>query len=625
MSDAKENLQELSKTWHSPTGWGWFTVVNHTNIGLRYIGTSLIFFFLAGILGLLIRTQLIVPENDFIGNDFYNQIFSMHGITMMFLFAIPIVEGFGVYMVPYMIGTRDLSFPRLSAFSYYVFLIGGFVLWLSMLLDSAPDAGWFNYVPLSLKEFSPGKRIDVYATVITFIEISALAAAVELIVTIFKQKAPGMSLGKMPPFVWSILVMAFMIVFAMPTIIVGSIMLTLDRLLGTGFFDSGVGGDALLWQHLFWWFGHPEVYIIFLPAAGIISTIIPVFCGRPLYGYTAVVLSIVATGVISFGLWVHHMFTTGLPIQADAFFAAASGLIALPSGIQVFSWIATMWGGKPRLNTAFLFSLGFIFMFVLGGLTGIMVASVPFDRQVHDSYFVVAHFHYVLIGGAVFPFFAGLYYWWPKMTGRLLSEKLGQWNFWLTFIGFNVAFFPMHFLGFLGMPRRIYSYPSDLNWDLMNLISTIGSYILGIGFFLFVVNIIYSRKHGQRATNNPWNASTLEWSVSSPAPGYNFSPLPAVRSLDPLWDKDFGVQPAAVGLRTDRREVLVTSVIEGKPQGVIGIPHPTIWPFILALVCGMGFIGIIFNLWWFVFAFFAASVAMTGWFWPKYNWRKEKR
>lgn len=582
----------------------------------------MIFFFLAGVLGLMIRTQLIVPDNGFMGDDLYNQVFTMHGVAMMFLFAIPIVEGFGVYIVPLMIGTRDLSFPRLSAFTYYVFLIGGLVLWASLFLGSAPDAGWFNYVPLSLKVFSPTHRIDVYATVITFIEISALAAAVELIVTILKQRAPGMSLGKMPPFVWSILVMAFMIVFAMPSIVVGSVMLTLDRIIGTGFFVTDLGGDALLWQHLFWWFGHPEVYIIFIPATGIISTIIPVFCQRPLFAYRAVIISIVAIGIISFGLWVHHMFTTGLPLHADAFFAAASALIGLPSGVQVFAWLATIWSGKPILKTPFLFSVGFIILFVLGGLTGIMVASVPFDQVVHDSYFVVAHFHYVLIGGSVFPFLAGFYFWWPKLTGRLMSERLGQWNFWMTFIGFNVAFFPMHFLGFMGMPRRISTYPAGLNWETLNMVSSIGAYVLGFGFLLFLINVVWSVIKGEKAGENPWNAGTLEWMTASPPPPYNFSPIPRVYSLDPLWDKTNPPTPAVTGLNSGFREVVVTSVIEADLQGVVRMPRPTPWPFALAVVCGVGFVGVIFSLWWFVAAFFAAFLVLTAWFWPKWPWRE---
>lgn len=605
-----ESSETLSKTWNNPSGiWEWLKIVNHKNMGRRYIFTALIFFIAAGVLGLLMRMQLAGPENKFIGPNLYNQIFTVHGTTMMFLFAIPIVEGFGVYVVPLMIGTRDMCFPRLSAYSYYIFLIGGVLLWLSLFLNMAPDAGWFDYVPLAGKRFSPSHRVDVYATVITFIEVSALAAAVELIVTIFKQRAPGMTWSKTPPFVWSILVMAFMIVFAMPGVVVGSVMLATDRILDTSFFDVSRGGDALLWQHLFWWFGHPEVYIAFLPATGIISTVVPVFCRRPLFAYTAVILSLVATGVISFGLWVHHMFTTGIPDHANSFFTVASALIAIPSGVQIFAWIATIWSGKPEFKTPFLFSLGFIIIFVLGGLTGVMVAAIPFDKQVHDTYFVVAHFHYVLIGGVVFPIFAGLYYWWPKLTGKLLNERLGKWNFWLTFIGFNVAFFPMHGLGFMAMPRRVYTYLEIMGWGRLNFISTIGAFVLGIGFLFFLINIFLTNRSKKNSGPNPWNADTLEWTTPSPPPSYNFDFIPAIDG-----------QPAVQGMMAGQREVLVTTVTEAKIQAVVILPGNTIWPTLLSLVTAIGFVGSIFSPWWFVVSFFLVFIVMVAWFWPKRPW-----
>ena len=613
--------QELEETWANPKGlWGWLVTVNQTNIGKRYVYTSLIFFMLAGLLGLVIRTQLAAPSQNLVGPDLFNQLFTTHGTTMMFLFAIPMVEGLGAYIVPLMIGTRDLSFPRLSAFSYFVFLIGGITLWISLFLGVAPDAGWFDYVPLALKKWSPEKNIDVYATVITFIEISALAAAVELIVTILKQRAPGMSLAKMPVFVWSILVTAFMIVFAMPGVVVGSVMLAIDRILGTVFFDSSVGGDALLWQHLFWWFGHPEVYIAFLPAAGAVSTIIPVFCGRKLFGHTAVVLSLIAIGMISFGLWVHHMFATGIPDQANAFFSVASAMIALPSGIQIFCWIATIWGGKPVFKTPFLWCAGFILMFVMGGLTGVMVAALPFDKQVHDSYFVVAHFHYVLIGGVVFPVLGAVVYWWPKFTGKMMSEKAGKWSFWLVFLGFNVAFFPMHLLGFAGMPRRIYTYLDELGWGPLNMISTFGSYLLAVGFGVYALNALWSLLGGKQAPRNPWGASTLEWLASSPPRNYKFNPMPQVTDLDPLWAGDQSLAAPATGMDDSRREVLATNPLSGELEAVVILPSNSPWPFYLALATGMAFIGSIFSPWWFVAAFFLVFVAITGWFWPKRPW-----
>lgn len=620
MNPEEKKIQELEDTWINPPGFiGWLRIVNQTNIGIRYINTSLIFFFMAGILGVIMRTQLSSPGNEIVGPEMFNQIFTVHGTAMMFLFAIPMVEGLGAYIVPLMIGTRDLSFPRLSSFSYFVFLIGGITLFGSLFLKVAPNAGWFDYVPLALKEWSPGKNIDVYATVITFIEISALAAAVELIVTILKQRAPGMSMARMPVFVWSILVMAFMIVFAMPGVVVGSVMLALDRLVGTVFFDASVGGDSLLWQHLFWWFGHPEVYIAFLPAAGVVSTIIPVFCRRALYGHTAVVLSMVAIGIISFGLWVHHMFTTGIPDQANAFFSVASAMIAIPSGIQIYCWIATLWTGKPKFSTALLWCMGFVIVFVMGGLTGVMVASVPFDKQTHDTYFVVAHFHYVLIGGVVFPLFGGVYYWWPKFTGKLLSESLGKWNFWLVLIGFNIAFFPMHLLGFMGMPRRVYTYLEEMQWGPLNLLSSIGSYILAIGFLLFIVNVVWTYLKGERSGNNPWGAPTLEWAIESPPRNYKFVEIPQVNSMNPLWDEET-LLPATTGMRTDRREVLITEILTGRIQAVEILPTNTIWPLVLAVATGVAFIGSIFSPWWFVIAFFLVFLAITGWFWPSKPW-----
>lgn len=616
---------ELRRTWRSPPGFfGWFTQVNQRMIGRRYLFTAFVFFLLGGVLALVMRAQLAAPELSILGPGSYNQVFSMHGITMMFLFAVPMVEGFGIYVTPLMIGTRDQALPRLGAYSYYVFLIGGIVLWASLVLGAAPDAGWFSYVPLSLKEYSPYYRIDVFATVVTFIEVSALAAAVELIVTIFKLRAPGMSLDRTPPFVWSILVMAFMIVFAMPGVIVGSVMLVLDRLVGTRFYVAEAGGDPLLWQHLFWWFGHPDVYILFIPATGIVSAIVPVFARRPLVGHTAVVLSIVATGFVSFGLWVHHMFAVGIPPHADSFFSAASIMIAVPSGVQIFCWLATLWSGRPQFKAPLLFVLGFVFIFVLGGLTGVMVASVPFNRQVHDTYFVVAHFHYVLIGGVVFPVFGGLYYWWPKLTGRLLSERLGRWNFVVMFVGFNMAFFPMHLLGLQGMARRVYTYPAGVGWELGNLVATIGAVLFGAGTLLFLANVLWARVSGERAGPDPWSAGTLEWLAASPPQTYNFAHLPVVEGRNALWDRrDPERQRVVTGLRTDRREVLTTTVVDAAPEGVIVLPGPTPWPFFMAMGSAVGFVGVIFTPWAFVVGFVLAFFGAVGWLIPRRPWRED--
>ncbi|MBP2310601.1 cytochrome c oxidase subunit I [Azospirillum melinis] len=485
-----ETHRRLSLSWATPPGlWGWLSSVDHKQVGRRYIVTAFVFFLLAGLLALAMRMQLSGPERTLLSPDRYNQIFTMHGTTMMFLFAVPVMEAFAIFLVPLMVGTRAIAFPRLNAFSYWVYLAGGVMLWVAFILNAGPDVGWFAYVPLSGPQFSPGKRVDFWAQMITFTEVAALAVSVEIIVTVFKQRAPGMSLNRIPLFVWGQLVTSFMVVFAMPAVMVSSSMLIMDRLIGTHFFNPAEGGDALLWQHLFWFFGHPEVYIIFLPATGFVSSILPTFARRPIFGYTALVLALFATGFLGFGLWVHHMFATGLPHLGNSFYTAASMTIAIPSGIQIFCWIATLWDGRPRFATPLLFVIGFIVVFVLGGLSGIMLASVPLDSQAHDTYFVVAHFHYVLIGGAVFPLFGAVYYWFPKFTGRMLSERAGAWNFWLFFIGFNLTFFPMHILGLIGMPRRVYSYPAGMGWDGPNLLASAGAVILAAGVATFLGNV----------------------------------------------------------------------------------------------------------------------------------------
>jgi heme/copper-type cytochrome/quinol oxidase subunit 1 len=421
---------ELAQRWRTPAGWwGILTTVDHKIIGRRYIITAFAFLALGGFLAILMRAQLATPEARLLGPDRYNQVFTMHGSTMMFLFAVPVMEAMAVYLVPLMVGTRNISFPRLNAFSYWVFLAGGALLWISFALDMGPDVGWFAYVPLSGPQYGTGKRADIWAQMITFTEVAALAVAVEIVVTVFKQRAPGMSLDRIPLFVWSMLVTSFLVILAMPAIVLASTSLILDRLVGTHFFNPAEGGDVLLYQHLFWFFGHPEVYIIFLPAVGMVSTIVATFSQRPIFGYLGLVMALLATGILSFGLWVHHMFVTGLPRLGESFFTASSMAIAIPAGVQIFCWLATLWGGRPRFATPLLFVLGFFVTFVIGGLTGVMVASVPFDTQVHDTYFVVAHFHYVLVGGAVFPLLAAVTYWFPKFTGRLMDERLGQWSF----------------------------------------------------------------------------------------------------------------------------------------------------------------------------------------------------
>jgi cytochrome c oxidase subunit 1 len=625
-----QSVDTLDRTWESPPGFfGWFLHVNHRSIGKRFIATAFVFLILGGLEALVMRLQLSRPGNTLLGPDMYNQFFTMHGTTMMFFFAVPVMEGFAIYLTPLMIGARDMAFPRLNAFGYYVYLIAGVALYVAFALRMAPDAGWFAYVPLSNKEFSPGMRMDIWATMITFIELSALVAAVELIATILKMRAPGMSLHRMPLFVWAILVVAFMIMFAMPPVMVASIMLALDRTAATQFFNVAAGGDAVLWQHLFWFFGHPEVYIIFLPAMGMLSSLIITFSGRRVFGYTPLVLSLVATGFVGFGLWVHHMYAAGLPQLGSSFFTAASMIIAIPSGTQIFCWIATLWGSRPSFRPPLMFALGFFGIFVLGGLTGVMIAAVPFDLQVHDTFFIVAHFHYVLIGGAVFPLLGATFYWFPKITGRLMNEKMGHWSFWLAFIGFNVTFFPMHNLGMIGMPRRVYTYLDGLGWNGMNMLATVGAFVFAAGIGLFFWNALVSMRTGPIAGRNPWNADTLEWSTSSPPPNYNFREIPVVEGRYPLWDAT-GANPHVVGLRDDRREVLVTTVLDAKPECISVLPGPSPWPLALAISVSVAFIGMLWSMVWVPVGFALTFLSMAAWHWPRHEvrrppWKQEER
>jgi cytochrome c oxidase subunit 1 len=606
----------LERTWRSLPGlWGELTTVDHKRVARRYFITAFVFFALAGVLAAMMRMQLSKAGNTLIGPDLYNQLFTMHGSTMMFLFAVPIMEGVAVYLVPLMVGARAIAFPRLNAFSYWIYLFGGIMLWVAFALNIGPDAGWFSYTPLAGPQYSPGKRVDFWAQMITFTELSGLTVAVLIVATIFKHRAPGMTLNRMPLFVWSMLVMSLMIIFAMPSVMLASTFLIMDRLVGTHFFNAAEGGDALLWQHLFWFFGHPEVYIIFIPALGMVSAIVATFSRRPVFGYPVMVLALVAIGLLAFGLWVHHMFTTGLPRLGNSFYTAASMVIGLPSGVQIFCWIATMWQGRPRFATPLLFVIGFVVIFVLGGLTGIMLASVPLDLQLHDTYFVVAHFHYVLVGGAVFPLLGGVYYWFPKLTGRMLDERLGKWNFWLLFVGFNVTFFPMHYLGLAGMPRRVYTYAEGLGWDGLNLLATAGAAMITVSLLLLVVNVVRSRRAGQLAGPNPWNADSLEWATTSPPPSYNFVHTPVVSGIAPLWEHRDRL-PVIGGLRLDKREILVTTALNAEPDLREASAKPTIWPFIAAVVTGIMFVTSIFTPWAVVIGAIPIAVALIAWFWP---------
>jgi cytochrome c oxidase subunit I+III len=616
MADDMALRRELERTWAVPRGWlGALMVVDHRTIGRRYIATAFLFFVLAGILAALMRLQLAFPDNHLLSADRYNQFFTVHGTAMMFLFAVPVMEGMGVYLVPLMVGTRNIAFPRLNAFSYYVYLFGGVMLFTALLTNTGPDVGWFSYVPLAGPDYSPGKRADFWAQLITFTEVAGLAVAVELVVTILKTRAPGMSINRIPLFVWAQLVMALMVIFAMPSVVTSSSFLLLDRLVGTHFYNPAEGGDTLLWQHLFWFFGHPEVYIIFIPALGMVSAIVTAFTGRPIFGYTAMVLSLVATGFIGFGLWAHHMFATGLPQLGLTYFTAASMVIAIPSGVQIFCWIASIWRGRPRLETPMLFVLGFIAIFVLGGLSGVTLASVPFDLQVHDTYYVVAHFHYVLLGGAVFPLIGGIFFWFPKITGRMMNERLGRITFWTMFAGFNVTFFPQHFLGLQGMPRRVYTYPANMGWNTLNLVSTLGAVMLLVGGVLLCYNVFRSLRSGQTASDNPWGADSLEWGTSSPPPVYNFLHIPVVEGRSALWDRTEEA-PIVTGLRSDIREVLVTDVMGAEPSNRTEYPRPTIWPFLAAVVTSLFFLGSIFTPWAVPVAVVPLAITLIGWFWP---------
>jgi cytochrome c oxidase subunit I+III len=611
----------LEKTWRDPPGLiGALSAIDHKTIGKRYLVTAFCFFLGAGLMAALMRIQLSRPENTFMGPDLYNQLFTTHGTVMMFLFAVPVMQGMAIYLVPLMIGSRAVAFPRMNAFAYWVYLFGGLFIFTSLAFNVGPDAGWFSYVPLAGPEYTPGKRADVWAQMITFSELSGLLAAIVVVATVFKLRTPGMTLARLPVFVWAMLVTAFMILIAMPAVMLASTALILDRLVSTHFYNPAEGGDALLWQHLFWFFGHPEVYFIFIPGLAFMSSIIPTFSRRPIFGYPAVVMSLTATAFLSFGLWVHHMFAAHLPELGKSFFTAASMLIAIPTAIQIFCWIATMWTGRLNLRTPMLFTLAFFFILVAGGMTGLMVASVPLDLQLHDTYFVVAHLHYVLIGGAVFPLFGAWFYWFPKITGRMMSERLGRWQFWFFFVGFNVAFYPMHHLGLRGMPRRVYTYTDEMGWGPLNLLITVGAFMIAFSVLLFIVNAVTSLRRGALAGDNPWGAGTLEWATSSPPPSYNFDRQPIVRARDPLWEP-IAEPPAeatqVVGLAEHTREVLVTTVQDAIPDHRLSYVSPSIWPFVSAVAVSVMFLGSIFTPWAIVWGGIPIAVFVTLWFWPK--------
>jgi cytochrome c oxidase subunit I len=522
---------------------GWVVTVDHKRLGIMYIVSGILFLLVAGSMATVIRLQLVVPNNHLVSPQVFNRLMTMHGTTMIFLVAIPILFGFGNYLIPLMLGARDLAFPRLNAFGFWLFLFGGLLLYFSFIAGdglygagSAPDVGWFAYAPLTERAFSRGSSTDYWILGIALAGIGTTATAINLLATAASMRCPGMTLGRMPLFVWLMLTSAAQILVALPPLTAAQVMLLLDRFLGAHFFDTQAGGSAVLWQHFFWLFGHPEVYILVLPAFGVASEVIPVFSRKPIFGYPVMVAASVGIGLISVSVWAHHMFAVGMSPAANSFFIASSFLVAVPTGIKIFNWLATMWGGKIRFTTPMLFCIAFLFQFLCAGLTGVMLAVAPFNWQLTDSYFVVAHFHYVIVGAIVFNIFAGIYYWFPKMTGRLMSERLGRWHFWLMVIGFNLTFGPQHFAGIFGMPRRIYTYEAGRGWEIWNQLSTLGALFQAAAILVFAWNAIVSLRRGAVAGNDPWDAWTLEWSTTSPPPEYNFATLPEVQSRRPLWD-----------------------------------------------------------------------------------------
>ena len=575
------------------TIWGWLTTVDHKRIGQLYLYTALCFFLIGGIEAGIMRYQLMRPNMQAVSAEMFNQLFTMHGTTMVFLVIMPLSAAFFNFLIPLQIGARDVAFPRLNAFSYWVYLLGGIFITAPILFNVAPNGGWFGYAPITTAQFNAGPHIDFWAVGIQILGVASLAAGFNFITTIINMRAPGMSLMRMPMFTWMSFVVQFLIVLAFPVITIALVFLIFDRTFGTNFYSIAAAGDPLLWQHLFWVFGHPEVYILILPAFGLVSEVLPTYSGKPLFGYPVMVYSGILIGFLGFGVWAHHMFSVGMGPVADAVFSMTTMLIAIPTGVKIFNWIFTMWGGQIRFTTAMKFAIGLVFLFTIGGISGIMHASPPSDLQQTDTYFIVAHFHYVLYGGAIMGIFAGIYHYFPKITGRLMNEKLGSWHFWLNFIGMNLTFFPMHFSGMLGMPRRIYTYDSGQGWDAFNMMSSVGTGLLFISAVFFAWNFIRSRKHGAVASSNPWDAATLEWSIPSPAPEYNFAEIPTVTSRYPLWDLKHPERTGEIphtgpdaGQVASAHSVPMHEEKESKTGRELGIvmPYPTIKPFIAAAV-----------------------------------------
>jgi cytochrome c oxidase subunit 1/cytochrome c oxidase subunit I+III len=610
-------LFELWKTPH--TVHGMLGTVDHKHIGKRYIATAFAFLLIGGIEALMIRLQLSRPEQSLLTPEMYNQIFTMHALSMIFWYAQPILSGFAVYVIPLMIGARDLAFPRFNAFTYWVFLLSGVLLYVSPFLGQSPHGGWFAYVPFTDRPYSPGYGMDFYNLALILLTVSTTGGAINFLVTIFRLRCPGMTISRMPLFLYSTGTASFVTVFSLPALTAANIFLELERRWHMHFFQFQHGGHPLLWQQLFWFFGHPWVYIIFLPATGMISMLLPVFCRRPIVGYPYVAMATVLTGLVGFGVWMHHMFATGAGHMTMSFFSAASMTISIFTIVQVFAWVATIWRGRPVLTASMYYALGFIALIVIGGLNGVITAIVPLDWQIHDTYWVVSHLHYVLVGANLFPVIAAFYYWIPKITGHLMSERLGKISFWVSFIGFNLAFFTMQILGVAGMPRRIYTYVNGSGWGTLNMVVTIGAFILGFGLLLTLINFFWSLSHGPMAGKNPWKADSLEWSTESPPPPYGSVHLPTVTTRHPLWDEhEEEEDPTGERILDAGRLTFVTSWLDGDPLAIAAMPEDTILPLMLALAMFVLFLAFVFQWMWVVGVTVAFSLGVTAvWLWPK--------